>query len=61
MSLLVRAAVLGGLAYLVSRAVRRSQDSLESSRHDAPRLTRTADDDLLEPEMIEDKPSTRTI
>ncbi len=45
MSLLVRAALLGGLAYVVSRAVRNSQQSLESSRSQARRLTRATDDD----------------
>lgn len=61
MSLLVRAALLGGIAYVVSRAVRNSQHSLESSRLEARRLARTADDDLLESEPMEDKPSTSTI
>lgn len=43
MGLLVRAALLGGLAYVVSRAVRNSQYSLESSRAETQRLARTAD------------------
>jgi hypothetical protein len=41
MSLLVRAALLGGLAYVVSRAVRNSQYSLDSSRSETQRLART--------------------
>jgi len=45
MSLLVRAALLGGLAYVVSRAVRNSQHSLDSSRSEARRLARTEDYD----------------
>ena len=45
MSLLVRAALLGGLAYVVSRAVRNSQHSLDSSRFETQRLARTADYD----------------
>ena len=45
MSLLVRAALLGGLAYVVSRAVRNSQYSLGSSRAETQRLARTADYD----------------
>ena len=38
MSLLVRAALLGGLAYVVSRAVRSSQQSLDFSRSQSKRL-----------------------
>ncbi len=38
MSLLVRAALLGGLAYVVSRAVRSSQHSLDLSRSQSKRL-----------------------
>ena len=49
MSLLVRAVLLGGLAYVVSRAVRNSQHSLESSRSETQRLARTADHDEDEP------------
>ncbi len=45
MSLLVRAALLGGLAYVVSRAVKNSQHSLESSRSETERLARSADYD----------------
>lgn len=44
MSLLVRAAILGGLAYAVSRVVRKSQHSLESSRLEARRLARSTND-----------------
>lgn len=43
MSFLVRAALLGGLAYVVSRAVRNSQHALDSSRSETQRLARTAD------------------
>ena len=50
MSLLVRAALLGGLAYVVSRAVRNSQQSLESSRAQPARLARS-DSDEYEPEL----------
>ena len=52
MSLLVRAALLGGLAYVVSRAIRNSQHSLNSSRSETQRLARTAYDqeDLTPPE-----------
>lgn len=60
MSLLVRVALLGGIAYVVSRAVRNSQHSLESSRLEARRLARTPDDDLFESESMEDKPSIIT-
>ena len=45
MSLLVRAALLGGLAYVVSRAVRNSQYSLGTSRSETQRLARRADYD----------------
>ena len=60
MSLLVRAALLGGLAYVVSRAVRNSQQSLESSRAQPARLVRN-DDDEYQPELqpaAQDQPST---
>lgn len=60
MSLLVRAAVLGGLAYVVSRAVRKSRQSLESSRAETQRLARPMDDDLYETRP-EDQPSTSTV
>lgn len=49
MSLLVRAALLGGLAYVVSRAVKNSQHSLDSSRLETQRLARTPDFDDAEP------------
>lgn len=49
MSLLIRAAVLGGLAYAVSRAVRTSRQSIDSSRSDARRLARASTADLDEP------------
>ncbi len=48
MSLLIRAAVLGGLAYAVSRAVRTSRQSIDSSRFDARRLARASTDKLDE-------------
>lgn len=41
MSLLVRAALLGGLAYVVSRAVRKADGSAFLSRSDADRITRS--------------------
>lgn len=40
MSLLVRAAVLGGLAYVVSRAVRRADTSTFLSRSNTDRINR---------------------
>lgn len=46
MSILVRAAILGGLAYVVSRAVRSSQQSLDSSRAETRRLARTTDENF---------------
>lgn len=61
MSLLVRAAVLGGLAYVVSRAVRKSQQSLGSSRAVTERLTRSTDDDLYDDVLPEERPSTSTV
>ncbi len=61
MSLLVRAAVLGGLAYVVSRAVRKSQHSLESSRAETERLARATDDDDLYEVQPEDQTSTSKI
>ena len=61
MSLLVRAALLGGLAYVVSRAVRNSQQSLEPSRSHARRLTRATDDDVSELLPLDDQPSTRSV
>ena len=62
MSLLIRAALLGGLAYVVSRAVRRSQQSIDSSRSEARRLARgTEDDDQAERWSTEDQPSTSNL
>ena len=58
MSLLVRAALLGGLAYVVSRALRKSQQSIDSSRAEARRLARNADADQDEPWSTEKQPST---
>ncbi len=61
MSLLVRAALLGGLAYVVSRAVRNSQQSIDSSRSEARRLARTAHDDQDEQWRTADQPSTTSL
>ena len=58
MSLLVRAALLGGLAYLVSRAVRKSQQSIDSSSVEARRLARNADADQEEKWSTDREPST---
>ena len=58
MSLLVRAALLGGLAYVVSRAVRNSQQSLESSRSQPQRLSRDGYEDELETQSTQQEPST---
>lgn len=44
MSILVRAALLGGLAYVVSRAVRHNQDSNYLSESGSRRLSRFDDD-----------------
>jgi hypothetical protein len=60
MSLLVRAALLGGLAYVVSRAVRKSQQSIDSSRAEARRLARNADADQ-DQWSTEKQPSTSSI
>ena len=61
MSLLVRAALLGGLAYVISRAVRKSQQSIDSSRAEARRLTRNADVDQAEPWSTEQQSSTSSM
>ena len=58
MSLLVRAALLGGLAYVVSRAVRKSQQSIDSSSAEARRLARNADADQEEKWSTDRQPST---
>jgi len=58
MSLLVRAALLGGLAYVVSRAVRNSQQSLESSRSQPQRLSRDTYEDESEMQSTQQAPST---
>ena len=58
MSLLVRAALLGGLAYVVSRAVLKSQQSIDSSRAKARRLARNADADPEEKWSTDKQPST---
>jgi hypothetical protein len=62
MSLLVRAALLGGLAYVVSRAVRNSQQSLESSRSEPARISRN-DGDEYESELQSPQvqPSTSSV
>jgi len=62
MSLLVRAALLGGLAYVVSRAVRNSQQSLESSRSQPQRLSRNGGDEFeSEFQSPQDQPSTTSV
>ena len=58
MSILVRAALLGGLAYVVSRAVRNSQQSLESSRSQPQRISRDAYEDESEMQSTQQEPST---
>ena len=58
MSLLVRAALLGGLAYVVSRAVRNSQPSLGSSRPQPQRLSGDFDEDETEMPATQQEPST---
>jgi hypothetical protein len=57
-SLLVRAALLGGLAYVVSRAVRKSQQSINSSSAEGRRLARNADADQEEKWSTDREPST---
>ena len=61
MSLLVRAALLGGLAYVVSRAVRKSQQSIDSSGAEVRRLARNADADQDEQWSTDQQPSTTHI
>jgi hypothetical protein len=58
MSILVRAALLGGLAYVVSRAVRNSQQSLESSRSQPQRISRDTYEDESEMQSTQQEPST---
>jgi hypothetical protein len=60
MSLLIRAALLGGLAYVVSRAVRTSQQqSLEFPRSQPQRLSRNTDEDQSEMQSTQQQePST---
>ena len=58
MSRLVRAALLGGLAYVVSRAGRKNQQSIDSSRAEARRLARKADADQEEKWSTDKQPST---
>ena len=58
MSPLVRAALLGGLAYVVSRAVRKSQQSIDSSRPEARRLARAAEDKQNERWSTQNQSST---
>jgi hypothetical protein len=57
MSILVRAALLGGLAYVVSRAVRNSQQSLESSRSQPQRISRDTYEDESEMQSTQQEPS----
>jgi hypothetical protein len=57
MSLLIRAALLGGLAYVVSRAARKSQHSIDSSRSEARRLARAAEDNQDEQSSTQNQPS----
>ena len=61
MSLLVRAALLGGLAYVVSRAVRSSQQSLDFSRSQSKRLPSNANDDPPELQPADAQPSTSNV
>ena len=61
MSLLVRAALLGGLVYVVSRAVRNSQHSIDSSRSEARRLARAEHEDPDEQWRTADQPSTTSL
>ena len=59
MSFLVRAALLGGIAYVVSRAVRNSQQSLDFSRSQPQRLSRDGDDEYeSDVESKQNQPST---
>jgi hypothetical protein len=58
MSLLLRAALLGGLAYVVSRAISKSWQSIDSSRAEARRLARNADADEGEQWSTDKQPST---
>jgi hypothetical protein len=61
MSLLVRAALLGALAYVVSRAVRKSQQSIDFSGAEGRRLARNADADQDEQWSTDQQPSTTHI
>jgi hypothetical protein len=61
MSLLVRAALLGALAYVVSRAVRKSQQSIDASGAEGRRLARNADADQDEQWSTDQQPSTTHI
>ncbi len=58
MSLLVRAALLGGIAYVISRAVRTSQRSLESSRLQSQPLLRDTDESESELHPTQNQTST---
>mgnify|MGYP003444841260 FL=1 len=55
---LIRAALLGGLDYVVARAVRNSQQSIDSSSAEARRLARNADADQDEKWSTDRQPST---
>ena len=61
MSLLVRAALLGGLAYVVSRAISKSRQSIDSSRAEARRLARNTSADQDEQWSAEKQPSTSSM
>jgi len=60
-SLIVRAVLLGGLAYVLSRAVRKSQQSIDSSGAEGRRLARNADADQDEQWSTDQQPSTTHI
>jgi hypothetical protein len=57
MSLLIRAALLGGLAYVVSRAARKRQQSIDSSRSEARRLAGATEDNRDEQWSTQSQPS----
>lgn len=61
MSLLVRAALLGGLAYVVSRAVRKADGSNFLNRSDVDRISGDRNQDLDNVWPTADEPSTRSV
>ena len=62
MSLLVRAALLGGLAYVVSRAVRTNQQSLQFPRSQPQhRLSRDIDEDESRMQSPQQEASTSSV